>query len=62
MGAATGAVLVVTTPLRGGHVFVLKHDVEVALTNDGLRATPNGSAMKLCPVSLDAFTCLLGAD
>lgn len=47
MGAGTGAVLVVTTPLRGGHVFVLKHDVEVALTNGGLRATPNGSAMKL---------------
>ena len=47
MGATTGAVLVVTTPLRGGHVFVLKHDVEVALTNGGLRATPNGSAMKL---------------
>jgi hypothetical protein len=47
MGAGTGAVLVVTTPLRGGHVFVLKHDVEVALTNGGLRATPDGSAMKM---------------
>ena len=46
-GAPTGAVLVVTTPLRGGHVFILKHDVEVALTNGGLRATPNGSAMKM---------------
>jgi hypothetical protein len=45
-GAATGAVLVVTTPLRGGHVLILKHDVEVALTNGGLRAAPNGSAMK----------------
>jgi len=42
---AAPAVLVVTTPLRGGHVFVLKHDVEVALTNGGLRATPGGSAM-----------------
>jgi hypothetical protein len=46
-GAATGAVLVVTTPLHGGHVFVLKHDVEVALTNGGLRATADGSAMKM---------------
>ena len=44
-GAAPGAVLVVTTPLRGGHVFILKHNVEVALTNGGLRPTPNGSAM-----------------
>ena len=47
VSAATAAVLVVTTPLRGGHVFVLKHDVEVALTNGGLRATPDGSAMKM---------------
>lgn len=45
-GAATGAVLVVTTPLRGGHVLIMKHEVEVALANGGLRATPNGSAMK----------------
>ena len=46
-GAATGAVLVLTTPLRGGHLLILKHSVEVALTNGGLRATPNGSAMKM---------------
>ena len=43
----TGAVLVVTTPLRGGHVLIMKHEVEVALANGGLRATPNGSAMKM---------------
>ena len=44
---APGAVLVVTTPLHGGHVFILKHDVEVALTNGGLKATSNGSAMMM---------------
>ena len=51
VGATTGAVLVVTTPLHGGHVFVLKHDVEVALTNGGLRATADGSAMKMWGVA-----------
>ena len=28
-------------------MFILKHDVEVALTNGGLKATSNGSAMMM---------------
>jgi len=48
---ATSAVLVLTTPLRGGHLFVLRHGVEAALTNGGVRASPNGSAMKTWKVA-----------
>lgn len=35
------------TPLAGGHVFILKHGIDAALANGGLRASPSGSAMKM---------------
>lgn len=45
-GAATAGVLALATPLAGGNLLVLKHSVDVALTNGGVSASPNGTAMK----------------
>jgi hypothetical protein len=50
-GAASGAtvaVLNMATPLAGGHVFILKHGINAALANGGLRASSgSGSPMKM---------------
>jgi hypothetical protein len=43
---ASGAVLMMATPLAGGHVFLLKHGIDGALANGGLRAAASGSTMK----------------
>lgn len=40
------AVLSIATPLRGANVLILRHSINVALANGGLRASSNGTPMK----------------
>lgn len=52
-GAATQAVLSLTTPLAGGHLAILKHSVDVTLANGGLPASSAGSPMKAWHVACE---------
>jgi hypothetical protein len=45
-GASGIAVLSFATPLAGSNLLILRHNVNVALANGGLRAPPNGTPMK----------------